>query len=493
MAINYASCSSYYFLGNGKLPHTAMDFPGKRIVVMGLGRFGGGVGVTRYLVNQNADVLVTDLLPETRLRDSLAQLSNCKIRLRLGEHRADDFTSADLVVVNPAVDCRNNPYLQAAQQATVPFTSEIRLLATVLPNRDRVIGVTGTAGKSTVTAMIAHAMRRCIGANRVHVGGNIGGSLLDCVDQITPEDWVVLELSSFMLEGLAQDRWSPHIAVVTNLKPNHLDRHGNIEAYAEAKQAIFDYQNPHDHAILGLDAEQWFQPVTPHTYHVNHPPNPAIPLTIPGEHNQLNAALTIQTVCCAGINTAQAKESLADFAGLPHRLQLVCEHNDVRYFNDSKATTPEAAILAISSFMAPGENALHQTESPNIHVILGGYDKASDLTPLAQFAAQHCTEVYTIGTTGDVIAAAVEARHANVYRCDTLDRAVEQACQQAQSGSVVLLSPGCASWDQFENYEARGAAFVESILKYNTERQPTNLDPPVIVRSEPRIPINKLP
>jgi len=448
-----------------------MDISGKRVVVMGLGRFGGGVGVTQYLVSRGADVLVTDLMSEGRLQESLSQLRGDNIRFRLGEHDVGDFTAADLIVVNPAVDLRSNIYLQAAGQAGVAFTSEIRMLVSLL-RRDRVIGVTGTAGKSTVTAMIGHMVCHCLGPKRVYVGGNLGGSLLGCIDRITSDDWVVLELSSFMLEGLAQDRWSPHVAVATNFKPNHLDRHGSVQAYAAAKQSIFDYQDKkRDRAVLGPGLDEWMHPCAEPIDRVEVLPAPPLPLLIPGRHNQLNAALAIRAVRCAGLDADQAAAALADFAGLPHRLQRVCEHNGVRYFNDSKATTPEAAILAIDSFVEEDAAApLHHDRGGGIHMIMGGYDKKSDLASLARHAGEHCVGVYTIGTTGGALAEAAQGRSASIYRCGTLDQAVEQACQRACPGDVVLLSPGCASWDQFDHYEARGAAFGEAILKYNTER-----------------------
>lgn len=224
---------------------------GKRVLVMGLGRFGGGVGVTRFLHQQGALVTVTDQLPPEKLKTSLDRLANlANIQFRLGEHREQDFATADLVVVNPAVKPQANPYLAAATAAGVPLTSEIALLIDRLPNRRRTIGITGTAGKSTVTAMVGAILRAACGEQRVHVGGNLGGSLLMSLEKIRHDDWVVLELSSFMLDALRPMRWSPHIAVLTNLSPNHLDWHGSFEAYRAAKRVIFDYQSDEDFAVM---------------------------------------------------------------------------------------------------------------------------------------------------------------------------------------------------------------------------------------------------
>jgi len=450
-------------------PGQPFDLAAKKVVVMGLGRFGGGVGVTRYLIDQGADPLVTDLLPADQLKNSLAQLDGLPIEYRLGEHNVSDFTTADLIVVNPAIDPHNNRYLRAAMAGGIPLTSEIRLFTTALTlrNHRRTIAVTGTSGKSTVTAMIGHLLKNALGDSRVHVGGNLGGSLLASLGKIKPDHPVVLELSSFMLEGLDEDHWSAHIAAVTNFSPNHLDRHPTLHAYKSAKLAILKHQVAGDIAILGPGVADWptAQGVLRHT--TQPPRHNLVPL--PGLHNQLNAMMAIDVARKVVGDHANLTDTLAGFSGLPHRLQLVCEHNGIRYFNDSKATTPQAAQLAISSLTS-------DVDTPdvrrNVHAILGGYDKAIDLTPLAQYAAQHCDAIYTLGTTGDRIATAAQdaGLAVQIHRCETLDRAVQWASQRATPGQTVLLSPGCASWDQFENYEQRGSAFVEAILKYNTER-----------------------
>ena len=435
-----------------------MDLAGRRVVVMGLGRFGGGVGVTRFLARQGADVLVTDRLGRDELAGSLHKLADLEgITYRLAGHDEADFRNAALIVANPAVP-PGNPYLAAARDAGVPITSEIRLLAQRLPSRERVIGVTGSAGKSTVTAMVGHILKQQ--QSNIWVGGNLGGSLLDNLDDIAADDWVVLELSSFMLHGLAEDKWSPHVAVVTNLVPNHLDWHGSLDAYVTAKQAILDYQQPGDVAILGAGVETRMSARTRRVVRVGDGDGVALAPALPGAHNLTNAMSAIHAAAAAGVGSADAAAALADFTGLPHRLQLVAEHAGVRCYNDSKATTPEAARLAIASFAAGC-----------VHAILGGFDKGSDLTALAHHARTHCRALYTIGATGDVIADAADAHDgsAEVVRCGELDTAVGAIVRRAQRGEVVLLSPGCASWDQFASYEQRGARFVEAVLRHLTE------------------------
>ncbi len=443
------------------------DFAGRRVTVMGLGRFGGGIGVTRFLANQGAHVLVTDQSSPDDLSDSVQQLADLsgQVTFRLGTHETEDFTQADLVIANPAVK-PGNPFIQAARDADVPVTSEIRLLVERLPNPQRVIGVTGSAGKSTTTSMIGHALNK-LAPHPVHLGGNLGGSLLPTLDRIRPDDWVVLELSSFMLDGLDEDHWSPHIAVVTNLSPNHLDWHGSMDAYAAAKQTILEHQRlDHDDVcVLGEAVAQAMRPMVPRAMLPKQAVS--IQLAIPGAHNRDNAHLAVTACAAAGYAPQDAAEALADFPGLPHRLQFVGEREGVRYYNDSKSTTPQAAVLALQAF------------EPGIcHVILGGYDKGSDLAGLAQLAAEHAKAVYTVGATGDAIADAAEAweqitarpdtcggvawpaERAAVVRCGGLDQAVRAIGSAVQPGEVVLLSPGCASWGQFANYQARGEAFV---------------------------------
>lgn len=470
------------------------DLAGQRVTVMGLGRFGGGVGVTRFLVDQGADVLVTDTEPAEKLQASIEQLADLPdgaVTYRLGEHNVSDFTTCDLVVANPAVK-PNNRFLRAAQAAGIPITTEIRLLVERLPNRLRTIGVTGSAGKSTVTAMIGHILKKAAkwknaeaeqvrsgrrDASRVWIGGNLGGSLLPYLHEIGSDDWVVLELSSFMLYHLRDQPeapgyaegdfrgWSPHIAVITNISPNHLDWHGSFETYVEAKRTIFDSQDDQDLAVVPgwqrhqfkLSQDQWPSRVigfadTPEDYFTGE-------LLLPGSHNRMNAVFAAGVTCLAGIDQDSAYDALADFPGLPHRLQFVAERHGVRFFNDSKCTTPEAAMLAIDAF-----------ESGAAHIILGGYDKGSDLAPLAAHAAQHGAGVYTMGATGDRIAREADRAQGDssavpVVPSRTLGDAVDNAIQHAQPGQVVLLSPGCASWDQFDNFEQRGNRFVEIVSR----------------------------
>lgn len=417
-----------------------MDVKNMRVTVMGLGRFGGGLGVTQWLLAQGSHVLLTDLEPEHKLAAPLAQLGRQdRLTLRLGSHLESDFTQTDLVIANPAVPRPwANRFLDSARRAGVPITTEIRLLCERLI-RSRVIGITGSAGKSTTAAMTHHALNAL--GHRAHLGGNIGGSLLTALDSIRHDrDWIVLELSSAMLSWLDAGAgystaigYSPHVAVLTNLSPNHLDWHDTFEHYEKSKRVIFKFQQPGDVAI---DAPI-FARAAP------------ISLAIPGEHNQQNARVASMTVARAlDIDVARVTPHLNTFPGLPHRLQFVGEVNGVRCFNDSKSTIPEATLLAVQSFDDPR----------TVHLIAGGYNKNIDLSAIAGLAPT-LAGLYTIGVTGPTIASATSSR--NVFACGTLDVAFKTARERARAGDIILLSPGCASWDQFENYEQRGEAFCK--------------------------------
>lgn len=428
---------------------------GKRVTVMGLGRFGGGVGVSKWLLEQGAEVLVTDLQSAGRLEASVAalepHLGSGRLTLRLGEHREEDFTRCDILIANPAVPRPwENRFIGAAEQAGVGVTTEIGLvierLASSEDGRRRTIGVTGSAGKSTTASMIAHTLSGL--GHPTHLGGNIGGSLLDSLDQIDPGDVVVLELSSAMLHWLGQ--WSPGVAVVTNVSPNHLDWHGSLEHYTACKRRLSDHQRSGDTSVFGHTIGEWSTAPGVRTHRLDAASR-VDGLAIPGAHNARNAALAREVVECLGIGATRASidAALRTFAGLPHRLCLLGERGGVRYYDDSKSTTPEATVLALEAFA-------EQDVLGRVHLIAGGYDKASDLSPIAAQAA--CLAgLYCIGATGDAIAAAARG---NTRVCGSLSRAMSEISARAAAGDIVLLSPGCASWDQFENFEQRGRAFA---------------------------------
>ncbi len=424
---------------------------GKKVTVVGLGHFGGGVGLTRWLCRQGGRVTVSDKATAQQLADSIASLADLDVAFHLGGHDEADFLRADLLVVNPAVP-KDLPLIAAAEKAGVPRTSEINLFLQRCPCR--VIGVTGSVGKSTTTAMIGAALS---GRFRTHVGGNIGGSLLESLEHIQGDDLAVLELSSFQLEDLPLIGISPRVALVTNLWPNHLDRHGTLAAYAEAKKNIFRFQEPDDVLILSAASEataawadeapgrvEWFDPSAG-----------PMPLSVLGTHNQANAQAALAVCREFGIG-AQAAAALKDFPGLPHRLEFVVERDGIRYYNDSKCTTPEGGIVALEAF-----------EPRRAIAIVGGYDKGAEFADLGAALGVRAKAVVAIGATaGKIIQAIADHPGAElpVQQAGTLDQAIAMAESLAEEGDAIILSPACASYDMFTNYEQRGERFVKCVM-----------------------------
>lgn len=425
-----------------------IEVAGRRVTVMGVGRFGGGLGVARWLLGQGAPVLLTDLASEDSLGEGVARLraeASGTLETRFGRHEEPDFTSCDILVVNPAVPRPwENRFVRAAIDAGVRVTTEIGLLVERLPSRERVIGVTGSAGKSTTSAIVDHVLREC--GVPSWLGGNIGGSLLGRLGEIGREDTVVLELSSAMLHWL--DGWSPGIAVVTNLEPNHLDWHGDLAHYTSSKRRIVDHQRSGDALILGPEAPAW----TGAARVVRVSKRDAVGgMAIPGGHNAINAAVALAAACEArpGLDRRRLERAARSFPGLPHRLRFIGERGGVRYYDDSKSTTPNATLLALRAFA-------ERDELSRVHLIAGGYDKGLDLGPIAEAAAP-LAGIYTVGATGGPLARSCGE---GAFECGTLDAAIDRIAQRLREGDIVLLSPGCASWDQFENFEARGRAFA---------------------------------
>ncbi len=420
---------------------------------MGLGRFGGGLGVTRWLVEQGARVTVSDQAGADELAEPLSALAGLDVTLHLGGHEQSDFTDADLVVVNPAVPF-DSPYIRAARDAGVELTTEINLF--LARCAAPVVGITGSVGKSTTTAMTGEILAN---VKPTHVGGNIGRSLLENLPEIKPGHVVVLELSSFQLSYLPLLAQSPHVALVTNLHPNHLDRHGNMTDYADAKKNIFRFQCADDVLIVNRDDSEvasWTHQASGRTDTFSADDEP-FDLNVPGSHNQANAQAAWSVARQFGVSRSAAAEVLSGFTGLPHRLQLIAERDGVRYFNDSKCTTPAGAVVALEAF-APR----------SVVIIVGGYDKKVDFGDLCSALADRAKAIVATGQTGEAIADGVEhargdAGVPSVIRTPEFAAAVAAAGDLADPDDIVLLSPACASFDQFRNYEQRGETFVRLV------------------------------
>ncbi|MFN8222396.1 MAG: UDP-N-acetylmuramoyl-L-alanine--D-glutamate ligase [Gaiellales bacterium] len=401
---------------------------GKHAVVLGLAR--SGLAAVAALRQVGATVVGHDLNEDVAPLDGIVA--------RLGAWDDAYLDGADLVVKSPGIPEGAEPVI-AAHRAGIEVISEIELGARLLANP--IVGVTGTNGKTTTTALLGAIFSAS--GRPVEVVGNIGRPLTALVGSVDPATWIVCELSSFQLEGVTT--LAPVIAVLTNLEPDHLDRHGTFEAYTDAKLRIFAHQTADGTAIV----PRGFRAIPGSAARVEFAgddPLPAEPL-IPGAHNRENAAAATAAARVAGIPDAAIAEALRTFPGVEHRIEEVAVVRGVTYVNDSKATNVAAALRALASF--PGREK---------HVILGGRGKNESYRPLAEAFAPG-DHAYVIGEAAPEIAAALEAAGVQFVRCSGLAEAVSLAAHAAAEPAVVLLSPACASFDQFASFEHRGEEF----------------------------------
>lgn len=422
---------------------------------MGLGHFGGNISVIQYLDQCGARLCITDQKTEEKLAESLARISDCHIEsMHLGSHHESDFSDTDLVVVTPAVPA-DNRFLLLAIQNEIPVTTEMNLFWEINPAR--VIAITGSNGKSTTTALVQSILRQA--GLKPHLGGNIGKSLLQDIHQIQPDDFVVLELSSFQLEYLSPLKPAPFISIITNLSPNHLEWHGSLDSYYNSKKNICRWQDQDQYTIIPEDdalLKRWEMSSNKKTVSLNESLKEV--LTLPGQHNLINASLAEEVGHILGLSKETIHEGIRSFQGLPHRLEQFFSWNDRIVINDSIATTPESSIAALESFTEP------------IFLIAGGYDKQVDLSEFARMISQKAAGVALIGKTAPVIANWLESNRNSpgtslqrMEQVDSLSDAVDKVCEWSTPGSVILLSPGCASYDQFRNFEERGETFKRLI------------------------------
>ena len=451
------------------------DFRGVRATVLGLGGFGGGVAATRFLATRGARVTVTDMKLKSDLSSSLQQLEGLPIeRLVLGSNPVDVLDECQLLVVNPAVN-PSHPTLVKARSLGLQVTTEIDLF--LQHQRGRIAAVTGSNGKSTTTALLYRFLQAGWNGGRVWLGGNIGISLLEQVDQIEPVDWVVLELSSFQLELLRERRFRPEIGVLTNFSPNHLDWHGTLESYRRAKQQLFAAQRTDDISILPEELEcdeQWRVRGRRHvagcadgggdgafffesqlilrTDHGRREDCVRVEPSsrLPGQHNQRNVAMAACAAWLAGADPECFAEVLKEFRPLPHRLQCVAQGQGLQFWNVSIATTPESAVAAIRHF------------SGRAIVLAGGYDKGQDLSELSAVIAEHAVGVVLLGQTAGLLKKQIEGQNERgipLVMAGNFREAFDKAVALRDCGSVVLLSPGCASYDWFRDFRQRGEDF----------------------------------
>jgi UDP-N-acetylmuramoylalanine--D-glutamate ligase len=414
-----------------------------RALVLGLARSGEAAALA--LRERGVEVVGVDRSAEL----DAGRLTAAGVEVRLGNEEVSLLDGVELLVKSPGVR-GDAPLVRAARERGVPVWSEVELGVRLL---DRpLVGVTGTNGKTTTTELLG-AMFRAAG-RPVEVAGNVGRALTSVAleGELPAEAWIVCELSSFQLEDIEALR--PRVALLLNLEPDHLDRHGSLEAYRTAKLRLFENQETDDWAVL----PRGFGTVPGAGQRIEFAASDPLPAEprIPGAHNRENAAAATAAARAAGLDDAAIAEALRSFPGVPHRLELVAEIRGVRYVNDSKATNAAAARRGIAAYDAP------------LHLILGGSRKGEDFSELAAALPATVRSIHLIGESAADLAPALEAAGHAYARDETLARALAAAAAQARPGDVVLLSPASASFDQFADFEERGDTFRRLVAELSS-------------------------
>ena len=447
-----------------------MELKGKKVLVVGLGK--SGLAAALFLRHQGAQVTVSDVRSAEALAKDIPALLEEGLNVEAGGHGLLTFRRQDLIVVSPGVPL-NTPELAQVKSFGLPVIGELELAARFL--KGKTLAITGSNGKTTTTALLGEILQKA--GFPTLVGGNIGLPVVALINSSTDETWSVLEVSSFQLESTQQ--FHPQIAVILNITPDHLDRHGSFENYALAKERIFAAQHEADCVILNADNARAAQAASRSVarvffFSVEHSvlqgawvqdgwvvyrggkdeqiekimPLGGVPLK--GAHNVENVLAAVCAARQAGAPANVIREAIEAFQAVEHRLEFVTKINSVEFYNDSKATNVDATAKAVAAF------------SGGIHLILGGKDKGSDYTQLSDLLRARVRAIYTIGSA----AAKIESQLRGVVpilSCETLDNAVSAAGAAARPGEVVLLAPACSSFDQFENYEQRGRVFKELV------------------------------
>jgi UDP-N-acetylmuramoylalanine--D-glutamate ligase len=446
-----------------------MELKNKRVLVVGLGKSGKSAAL--FLRDRGARVTVSDTRSVAALEREIPALLDAGIMVEAGGHGLLTFRRQDLIVVSPGVPW-DTPELKQVRAFGLPIIGELELATRFL--QGQIVAITGSNGKTTTTSLLGEIFA-CSGRPTL-VGGNIGTPVIDLVGQSSAASMTVLEVSSFQLETV--EDFHPHIAVVLNITPDHLDRHHTFAAYAAAKARITARQTPADFLVLngedtptqmiaGKTAAQvfWFSPRRPikqgafvHGDSVLFLPReggkaepilPVAEIPLRGAHNVENVLAAVCAARLGGVPAESIRAAVGAFKAVEHRLEFVAKVRGVDFYNDSKATNVDATIKALESFPA------------NIHLILGGKDKGSDYTVLNDLLRQRVKRVYTIGAAAAKIESQIKG--AEILHAGTLENAIRKASAVAQTGDVVLLAPACASFDQFKSYEHRGKVFKEIV------------------------------
>jgi len=449
------------------------SFKGKRVTVVGMGA--SGVAAAALLAREGAEVLVIDDRPKEIPRSlfpfSQGGQGQGTVRFHLGGRREEDLLSSDWIVLSPGVPLQSLP-VERLQARRIPIISEIELASIFLATLSApIIAITGTNGKSTTTTLVGEILKG--GGWKVFVGGNLGTPLSEAVSG--GWDFIVAELSSFQLETI--HRFRPRIAALLNITPDHLDRYPDFKSYQEAKWRVFENQGEGDYAVLNQDDPAAMPPTlkgaaiffsrlaVPKRGVYLHwregeivsnlwgEPETIIrveALKIKGSHNLENAMAAIAVTLLCGCSVERIRQSLASFKGLPHRMEFVREVRGVKYINDSKGTNVGAVIKSLEGLTAP------------VILIAGGKDKESDFTPLRALIFKKVKRLILLGEAQEKIAR-VFSDHPALERVGSMEQAVERAAASAEAGEIVLLSPGCASFDMFRDYQHRGEVFKEAV------------------------------
>jgi UDP-N-acetylmuramoylalanine--D-glutamate ligase len=452
-----------------------IELKNKRVLVVGLGK--SGLAAAMFLKARGALVTVSDSRSAGSLAGEIPALLEAGIMVEAGGHGLLTFRRQDLIVVSPGVPY-DTPELKQVRAFGLPIIGELELASRFL--QGKVVAITGSNGKTTTTALVGKIFADS--GRKTMVGGNIGTPVVELIAESTPETTSVLEVSSFQLETVEEFR--PEIAVVLNITPDHLDRHGTFEVYAATKARITARQTPADFLILngedkatqmvaagagttGTKAQiYWFsgrRPIKRGAFVYGdsvlflakeggkaEPVMPVAEIPLKGAHNLENVLAAVCAARLAGVPAESIRASVREFKAVEHRLEFVAKMDGVEFFNDSKATNVDATKKALEAFAG------------GVHLILGGKDKDSDYAELGDLLRERCKAVYTIGSAAEKI----ERQLAGVVKMvstQTLDRAVAEAAATAVAGDVVLLAPACSSFDQFRNYEERGKTFKDLV------------------------------
>lgn len=453
------------------------NLKGKKVTIMGLGLHGGGLAVTRWLAKKGAQITVTDLKSRNELKESISKLKDLKIRYRLGKHLKIDFIKTDLIIKNPGVP-RDSEYLGIARKKNIPIETDLSIFFMLC--QGKIIGVTGTKGKST-TASLIYKILKNDGKNTV-IAGNIRISPLDVLDKISENTFVVLELSSWQLEDMGHLKKSPQYSIITNLLPDHLNRYKSMDDYIKSKKIIFKYQSKSDFAILNNDnklTKKLTKEIKSNkfVYTKNYQVNingvyikngwikfrqnkmddiviPLKDIKLPGIHNLENVLSTIALAKIVGVKNRTIRNTIKNFKGIPDRLELIRTWKGIRFYNDTTATAPDAAIVGLKCF------------KEKVLLIAGGSDKNLKYNNFAKEIEKSTFFTVLIkGTATDkIIKELKKIKYLNYKIVTNMDLAVDYALKQiTKECKIVLLSPGSASFGVFINEFDRGNKFKQKV------------------------------